>query len=86
MQPINKNLNDIYFYFNNFDLVCDSASEVSRYFVSITAPRRIILIAVFQSSGIKSEERSGSVSQRQGEEVRRKRDKPYPWQPKATRE
>ncbi|EGB4272347.1 hypothetical protein H7M52_000025 [Salmonella enterica] len=32
MQLINKNLNDIYFYFNNFDVVCGSASEVSRYF------------------------------------------------------
>lgn len=37
MQLINKNLNDIYFYFNNFDVVCDSASEVSRYFTPITA-------------------------------------------------
>ncbi|EAA2999998.1 hypothetical protein CUR71_01210 [Salmonella enterica subsp. enterica serovar Muenster] len=37
MQPINKNLNDIYFYFNNFDVVCGSASEVSRYFPLITA-------------------------------------------------
>ncbi|EHT1343313.1 hypothetical protein KXE12_000897 [Salmonella enterica] len=27
MQLINKNLNDIYFYFNNFDVVCGSASE-----------------------------------------------------------
>ncbi|EAB7440237.1 hypothetical protein ZD17_04465 [Salmonella enterica subsp. enterica] len=37
MQLINKNLNDIYFYFNNFDVVCGLASEVSRYFPLITA-------------------------------------------------
>ncbi|EAA3555112.1 hypothetical protein DVG09_18775 [Salmonella enterica subsp. enterica serovar Montevideo] len=37
MQLINKNLNDIYFYFSNFDVVCGSASEVSRYFPLITA-------------------------------------------------
>ncbi|EAS2982264.1 hypothetical protein DXI74_10190 [Salmonella enterica] len=37
MQLLNKNLNDIYFYFNNFDVVCGSASEVSRYFPQITA-------------------------------------------------
>ncbi|EAA8996262.1 hypothetical protein D1D95_14710 [Salmonella enterica] len=37
MQLINKNLNDIYFYFNNFDVVCGSASEVSRYFPLIAA-------------------------------------------------
>ncbi|EHD02592.1 hypothetical protein LTSEURB_3045 [Salmonella enterica subsp. enterica serovar Urbana str. R8-2977] len=40
MQLINKNLNDIYFYFNNFDVVCGSASEVSRYFPLITAQRQ----------------------------------------------
>ncbi|EAS3434668.1 hypothetical protein D5S87_16860 [Salmonella enterica] len=40
MQLINKNLNDIYFYFNNFDVVCDSPSEVSRYFPLITAQRQ----------------------------------------------
>ncbi|ECJ3932512.1 hypothetical protein YQ86_11065 [Salmonella enterica subsp. enterica] len=40
MQLINKNLNDICFYFNNFDVVCGSASEVSRYFPLITAQRQ----------------------------------------------
>ncbi|EBW2602864.1 hypothetical protein BAB42_22745 [Salmonella enterica subsp. enterica serovar Poano] len=40
MQLINKNLNDIYFYLNNFDVVCGSASEVSRYFPLITAQRQ----------------------------------------------
>ncbi|EAU1639851.1 hypothetical protein DP815_11565 [Salmonella enterica subsp. enterica serovar Mikawasima] len=40
MQLINKNLNDIYFYFNSFDVVCGSASEVSRYFPLITAQRQ----------------------------------------------
>ncbi|EAU2349842.1 hypothetical protein D6N96_19370 [Salmonella enterica] len=40
MQLINKNLNDIYFYFNNFDVVCGSDSEVSRYFPLITAQRQ----------------------------------------------
>ncbi|EAO9939913.1 hypothetical protein BWA46_20845 [Salmonella enterica] len=40
MQLINKNLNDIYFYFKNFDVVCGSASEVSRYFPLITAQRQ----------------------------------------------
>ncbi|ECU9435037.1 hypothetical protein CFSAN000547_15075 [Salmonella enterica subsp. enterica serovar Paratyphi B str. CFSAN000547] len=40
MQLINKNLNDIYFYFNNFDVVCGSVSEVSRYFPLITAQRQ----------------------------------------------
>ncbi|EBV8493774.1 hypothetical protein AVH91_23885 [Salmonella enterica subsp. enterica serovar Typhimurium] len=40
MQLINKNLNDIYFYFNKFDVVCGSASEVSRYFPLITAQRQ----------------------------------------------
>ncbi|AXD57931.1 hypothetical protein XS28_22650 [Salmonella enterica subsp. enterica] len=40
MQLINKSLNDIYFYCNNFDVVCGSASEVSRYFPLITAQRQ----------------------------------------------
>ncbi|TYN87202.1 hypothetical protein FYM09_21970 [Salmonella enterica subsp. enterica serovar Typhimurium] len=40
MQLINKNLNDIYFYFNNFDVVCGSTTEVSKYFPLITAQRQ----------------------------------------------
>ncbi|OLV94110.1 hypothetical protein P296_02760 [Salmonella enterica subsp. arizonae serovar 18:z4,z23:- str. CVM N26624] len=44
MQLINKNLNDIYFYFNNFDVVSDSASEVSKCFDPITALRGIVII------------------------------------------
>lgn len=59
MQLINKNLNDIYFYFNNFDVVCDSASEVSRYFTPITALREeLAIIVVLQRHEIKSEELS----------------------------
>ncbi|EEG2844975.1 hypothetical protein MLA66_003396 [Salmonella enterica] len=63
MQLINKNLNDIYFYFNNFDVVCGSASEVSRYFPPDNrATAGTGIIAVLQRYEIKSEELSGSVS------------------------
>lgn len=62
MQLINKNLNDIYFYFNNFDVVCGSASEVSRYFPDNRATAGTGIIAVLQRYEIKSEELSGSVS------------------------
>ncbi|EBQ6050804.1 hypothetical protein DAX43_08010 [Salmonella enterica subsp. enterica serovar Enteritidis] len=48
MQLTNKNLNDIYFYFNNFDVVCGSASEVSRYFTPVTAQRQeLALLSCF---------------------------------------
>ncbi|SQI65414.1 Uncharacterised protein [Salmonella enterica subsp. diarizonae] len=72
MQLINKNLNDIYFYFNNFDVVCGSASEVSRYFPLITAQRQeLALLPCFNVMKYKVrnfQEVSVNVNEKQSEE------------------
>lgn len=68
MQLINKNLNDIYFYFNNFDVVCDSASEVSKCFDPITALRGDCYHFYALLYEIKSEEMSVNVNAKRLEE------------------